>query len=142
GFVMTLAALRAVEPNDAPSHEDIRQDHDELKLLLAFTNSLVSTLELREVLMAVMKGGRRIMRSDSVVVALPHADSGHLRACPVDNPEGGGLLRENELIEGEIAVATAVFRTGTPWAGRFGDVRECGPERHPSCCERRFTVGC
>ena len=39
---MTLSALRAVEPNDVPSHQG-------MTLLLELTNSLVSTLELGDV---------------------------------------------------------------------------------------------
>src|SRR2546426_10364692 len=131
---MTLTALRAVEPNDVPSHQD-------MTLLLALTNSLVSTLELRDVLIAVKQCGRRIMRSDSAVVALPDPDSGDLRACALDGPAGGDLPRE-QLIAGEDTVATEVFRTGAPWTGRFADLRERGPERHASGRELGFAVGC
>ena len=131
---MTLGALRAVELNDVPSHQD-------MTLLLALTNSLVSTLELRDVLIAVKQRGRRIMRSDSAVVALPDPDSGDLRACALDGPAGRDLPRE-QLIAGEDTVATEVFRTGAPWTGRFADLRERGSERHPSVRELGFAVGC
>ena len=47
---MTLAALRAVELNDVPSHQD-------MTLLLALTNSLVSTLELRGISSSTMRAG-------------------------------------------------------------------------------------
>src|SRR5207247_5365329 len=64
----------AVMPNGTSSHVDLRDEHDRLTLLLELTNSLVSTLELRDVLRAVMQNARRLMRSDSEVVALPDSE--------------------------------------------------------------------
>jgi len=96
----------AVMPNEASSHDDLRDEHDRLTLLLELTNSLVSTLELQNVLTAVMQNARRLMRSDSAVVALPDSDG-------------------TDLLDGEHTVATQVFRTGKPWVGRFGEVAGC-----------------
>ncbi len=109
---MTLGALSAVMPNWASSHDDLREEHDRLTLLLELTNSLVSTLELQDVLTAVMQNARRLMRSDSAVVALPDAD-------------GSDGLRGDELLDGEHTVAAQVFRTGTPWVGQFADMASC-----------------
>src|SRR5258705_13771003 len=116
---MTLVALRAVEPNEVPSHQD-------MTLLLELTNSLVSTLELRDVLIAVKQCGRRIMRSDSAGVALPDPDSGDLRAGALDAPAGGDLLREQPTA-GRGTAATQAFRTGAPGAARFAAPPERGP---------------
>src|SRR2546430_15524128 len=69
-----VADAVAVTLDNALSHEQLREEHDRLTLLLELTNSLVSNLELRDVLTAVMRSARRIMRSDSAVVALPGAD--------------------------------------------------------------------
>jgi formate hydrogenlyase transcriptional activator len=109
---MTLGTLPAVMPTEASGHDDLREEHDRLTLLLELTNSLVSTLELQDVLTAVMQNARRLMRSDSAVVALPDAD-------------GSGGLRGDELLDGEHTVAAQVFRTGTPWVGRFADLAGC-----------------
>jgi formate hydrogenlyase transcriptional activator len=141
-MVMTVAALRAVMPTDASSREDLTDGRDRLTLLLELTNSLVSKLELREVATAVMRAARRVMRSDSAVVALPDAHSRHLRACALDCPGGDDLPRDNDLIDGEGAVAAQVLRTGNPWTGRFADLRESGFERNPTVRELGFTVGC
>ncbi len=78
---MTLAALRAVMSSDASSRKDLTDGRDRLTLLLELTNSLVSKLELRDVVTEVMRAARRIMRSDSAVVALPDARSRHLRGA-------------------------------------------------------------
>src|SRR5258705_12620223 len=103
---MTLGALSAVMPTEGSGHDDLREEHDRLTLLLELTNSLVSTLELQDVLTAVMQNARRLMRSDSAVVALPKAD-------------GSDGLRGGELLDGEHTVATQVVRTRTPWGGQF-----------------------
>jgi len=109
---MTLGALRAVMPNNALSDEDLRDEHDRLARLLELTNVLVSRLELRDVLAALTQHARRLMRSDSAVVALPGA-------------EGSDAFRTDGLLDGEDSVAADVFRTGDPWVGRFGDVAGC-----------------
>ena len=106
---MTLGALSAVMPTEASGHDDLREEHDRLALLLELTNSLVSTLELQDVLTAVMQNARRLMRSDSAVVALPDSD-------------GSDGLRGDDLLDGEHTVAAQVFRTGTPWVGQFADM--------------------
>jgi formate hydrogenlyase transcriptional activator len=141
-LLTTVADEIAVTLDNALIHEQLRNEHDRMTLLLELTNSLVSNLELREVLKAVMRSARRVMRSDSAVVALPDADSQELRAYALDFPGGHDLLRENELIDGKGNVAAHVFRTGKPWVGRSADVLETGLLPDPKWLELGFTVGC
>src|SRR2546430_13268820 len=93
-----VADAVAVTLDNALSHEQLREEHDRLTLLLELTNSLVSNLELRDVLTAVMRSARRIMRSDSAVVALPDADAGPLPASALDIQDSGDLLPPGRLI--------------------------------------------
>ncbi len=137
-----VADAVAVTLDNALSHEQLREEHDRLTLLLELTNSLVSNLELRDVLTAVMRSARRIMRSDSAVVALPDADAGHLRAYALDFQDSGDLLQEGELIDAQGTIAAQVFRTGKPWVGRIEDVLESGLEVNPKWLELGFKVGC
>jgi formate hydrogenlyase transcriptional activator len=102
---------------------------------------LVSTLELRDVLMAVKQCGRRIMRSDSAVVALPTRTPGTY-APALSTARLAAISLGSSSSQGEDTVATEVFRTGAPWTGRFADLRERGSERHPSVRELGFAVGC
>jgi len=132
----------ALALDNALSHEQVREGQDRLGLLLDLTNSLVSNLELRDVLTAVMRGARRIMRSDSAVVALPDADAGHLRAYALDFQGGGDILQEGELIDAQGTITAHVFRTGKPWVGRIEDVLESGLEVNPKWLELGFKVGC
>jgi len=132
----------ALALDNALSHEQLREEQDRLTLLLELTNSLVSNLELRDVLTAVMRSARRVMRSDSAVVALPDADAGHLRAYALDCQNGRDILEEGALIDAQGTIAAHVFRTGKAWVGRVADVLESGLELNPKWLELGFTVGC
>ncbi len=132
----------ALALDNALSHEQLREEQDRLTLLLELTNSLVSNLELRDVLTAVMRSARRVMRSDSAVVALPDADAGHLRAYALDCQDGRDILEEGALIDAQGTIAAHVFRTGKAWVGRVADVLESGLELNPKWLELGFTVGC
>jgi formate hydrogenlyase transcriptional activator len=132
----------ALALDNALSHEQLREEQDRLTLLLELTNSLVSNLELRDVLTAVMRSARRIMRSDSAVVALPDADAGHLRAYALDFQDGGDIVQEDELIDARGTIAAQVFWTGKPWMGKIANVLESGLELNPKWLELGFTVGC
>jgi len=141
-LVTIVADVIAVALDNALSHEQLREEQDRLTLLLELTNSLVSNLDLRDVLTAVMRSARRIMRSDSAVVALPDAGAGHLRAYALDCQDGRDILQAGALIDAQGTVIAHVFRTGKPWVGRVADVLESGLELNPKWLELGFTVGC
>jgi len=141
-LLAAIAEEIAVPLDNALSHEQLREGHDRLALLLELTNSLVSNLELRDVLKTVMGSARRVMRSDSAVVALPDAESRHLRAYALDYPGSRDALEGHELIYGEGTVSTHVFRTGKPWAGSAADALESGFELNPKWFDPGFVVGC
>jgi len=141
-LLTVVADQVALALDNALSHEQLREEQDRLTLLLELTNSLVSNLELRDVLTAVMRSARRVMRSDSAVVALPDADAGHLRAYALDCQNGRDILEEGALIDAQGTVAAHVFRTGKAWVGRVADVLESGLELNPKWLELGFTVGC
>jgi len=141
-LLAAIAEEIAVSLDNALSHEQLREGHDRLALLLELTNSLVSNLELRDVLKTVMRSARRVMRSDSAVVALPDAGGRHLRAYALDCPGSRDVLEEDELIYGESTIGAHVFRTGKPWVGRAADALESGFELNPKWFDPGFTVGC
>src|SRR6266849_3226548 len=140
-LLTVVADQVALALDNALSHEQLREEQDRLTLLLELTNSLVSNLELRDVLTAV-RSARRVMRSDSAVVALPDADAGHLRAYALDCQDGRDILEEGALIDAQGTIAAYVFRTGKAWVGRVADVLESGLELNPKWLELGFTVGC
>jgi formate hydrogenlyase transcriptional activator len=141
-LLAAIAEEIAVSLDNALSHEQLREGHDRLALLLELTNSLVSNLELRDVLKTVMRSARRVMRSDSAVVALPDADGQHLRAYAVDCSGSRDVLEGDKLIYAESTISAHVFRTGKPWVGRATDALESGFELNPEWFDPGFTVGC
>src|ERR1700733_8235102 len=76
---------------------ELHRESERLKLLLDMTNTLVSNLELRDLLRAISASIRKVMHCDIVGVWLPDADPGQMRQLAMDFPEGRGFLREDSL---------------------------------------------
>jgi formate hydrogenlyase transcriptional activator len=140
---LALAADKvAVAADNALSHAELDREQDRLRLLLELTNRLASNLELRDVLRGVMTNARRVMRSDSAVVALPDGDSGQLRAYAMDFPAGEDIPQEGEPISSSGTLAGHVFRTGTPWVGKIQDLCRAGLEVDGTWATLGFKTGC
>jgi formate hydrogenlyase transcriptional activator len=95
---------------------ELQRESDRLKLLLDMTNTLVSNLELRDLLRAVAASIRQVMHFDVVAVWLPDAEQVQLRQLAMDFPEGKGFLREDLLQPVEGSAIGRAFRTGKPVA--------------------------
>jgi len=91
---------------------ELQREGDRLKLLLDMTNTLVSNLELRDLLRAVAASIRQIMHFDGVAVWLPDAEQVQLRQLAVDLPEGKGFLTEDFVLPVEGSPIGRVFTTG------------------------------
>jgi len=141
-FLSGIADQVAVALDNALSHAELQDEKDRLMLLLELTNSVVSNLDLHEVLSAVMTTSRRVMRSDSAGVLLPDASRSHLRVCALDFPGGKETLQDGRLIPLDGTVAGHVFRTGTPWVGYVDDLLKTGLESHEKWSVLGFKVGC
>ncbi len=91
---------------------ELQGKSDRLKLLLDVTSSVVSNLELRDILRAITTDIRAVMRCDVVCFQLPDCESGQLRLYfdfPESDPQDGRTIP----IEGTLA--GRVFRTGEPF---------------------------
>src|SRR5258708_6145209 len=76
---------------------DLHRESERLKLLLDMTNTLVSNLELRDLLRAISASIRQVMHCDVVGVWLPNSDQSQLRQLAMDFPESRGFLREDSV---------------------------------------------
>jgi formate hydrogenlyase transcriptional activator len=86
-----------------------------LKLLLELTNSVVSSLELREVMRAISASVRRIMQCHGVSVMMPDKAGKNLQGFVIDAPESFPLKHyDTKLFPIEGSLIGKVFRTGTP----------------------------
>jgi formate hydrogenlyase transcriptional activator len=94
-------------------HAELRREKDRLKLLLDLNNSIVSNLELRDLLREISASVRRLMRCDAVGVNLPDPEIGELKLYALDFPGAKGFLREQMLLP-PVSLAGKAFRTGEP----------------------------
>src|SRR5436190_2118741 len=93
----------------------LQHKNDRLKLLLELNNTIVSNLELRDLLRAISASIRSVMQCDGVGVALPDRESKHLQVYALDFPSHKGLIREEIMIApDEDSPGARAFRTGQP----------------------------
>ena len=129
-FLALVADIAALAVDDALNFESSRlaqealqREKDRLKLLLDLTNSLVSNLDLRDLLRTIAANLRQVMQCDGVGVALPDAESDQLRLHALDCRGGGkGILREDGVIPIEGSVAGRVYRRGKSMAGSMREL--------------------
>jgi formate hydrogenlyase transcriptional activator len=95
------------------THAELQHEKDRLKLLLDLNNSIVSNLELRDLLRDISASVRRLMQCDSVGVNLPDPETGELKLFALNFPGAKGFLRE-EMLRLPGSLARKAFSTGEP----------------------------
>ena len=108
----------------------LENERKKLQLIINLNNSVVSNLELREVLRAVSPGIRKTMRLDGVALILPDAPNRQLRLYELDFPDSKGTLSQNMSKTCDSSPAGQVFRTGKPWIGNIEEFHRS--EEHTS----------
>ena len=104
----------------------LKNEQAKLNLILDLNNSVVSNLELREVLRSASPSIRKTMRLDGVALILPDATNEHLQLYALDFPEGKGILRPGMSKEFDGSLAGQVFRSGKRWVGDIGESNKSG----------------
>ncbi len=92
---------------------ELRGEKDRLKLLLDLNNSIVSKLELRDLLRVISASVRLVMQCDAVGVNFPDPETGELKLYALDFPSAKGFLREGMLHPADSFPAR-VFSIGQP----------------------------
>src|SRR5580704_9878630 len=140
-FLSLVADQIALATDDALNFTASRKAQEQLKLLLDLTNSVVSTLDLRELLRNIAANLRRVMQCDFAGVGLPDPeDSTQLRLYAVDFPESKGFIREEVLIPIEGTPPGKAFQTGEPYVAKVDDMAHMAPDS-PASAEG-FATGC
>jgi formate hydrogenlyase transcriptional activator len=119
-FLSLVADQVALAMDDALNFEAskaaqtaLQHKNERLKLLLEVNNTIVSNLELRELLRAISASIRSVMQCDGVGVALPDGESKQLRVYAFDFPHRQGLTREDILIPSDQdSPGARAFQTG------------------------------
>ncbi len=131
-FLGLVADQMALAIDDALNFEASRTAQEQLKLLLNLTNSVVSTLDLRELLRSVSGNLRRVMSCDLAGIGLPDAENNkHLRLYALDFPDSKGFVREEVLIPIEGTPPGMAFKTGEPFVGMIRDLCNMIPDSPP-----------
>src|ERR1700719_4204556 len=131
-FLGLVADQMALAIDDALNFEASRTAQEQLKLLLDLTNSVVSTLDLRELLRSVSGNLRRVMSCDLAGVGVPDVENNsHLRLYALDFPDSKGFVREEILIPIEGTPPGMVLKTGEPFVGMIDEQQEASPDSPP-----------
>src|ERR1700704_2767908 len=108
------------------SEQQLVRKNERLGLLLELTNHVVSNVEFRDLLRAVVASTRRVMGCDGVGITLADSDNTHLRIYALDFPFSNESLQEESLVPLDEDVSGAVFRTGKLWCGSVQEARRLG----------------
>src|SRR3984957_17637696 len=108
------------------SQQQLLKKSERVGLLLELTNQVVSNLELRDLLRAVVSSTRRVMGCDGVGITLPDSDNTHLRIYALDYPFKDESHQEESLVPIDEDISGAVFRTGKLWCGSVQEARRLG----------------
>jgi formate hydrogenlyase transcriptional activator len=95
----------------------LEQEQIKLKLILDLNNSVVSNLELRDVLQSVSPGIRKAVQVDGVALILPESDGRELQIFAMDFPDANAALRQDLAASFYGSIAGQVFRSGKAWVG-------------------------
>jgi formate hydrogenlyase transcriptional activator len=119
-FLTLVADQVALAIDDALNFEASRvaqtalqRKNERLKLLLDLNNTLVSNLQLNDLLKAISSSIRSVLQCEGV--ALPDAERKHLRFVAFDFPRLAGKVADEKRIpvDGDSQIAR-VFRSGEP----------------------------
>lgn len=94
--------------------QQLEHERDRLRLLLDLNNSVVSTLDLRQLFRAISGKVRQVMECEYASIVLPEKDGKQLRVYARDFSEGGESWQEEIVIPATGRPAGAVMASGQP----------------------------
>ena len=113
-FVKLVAAQIAVAVEAQCYQHKLARERDRSQLLLEINNTLVSNLNLTELLAAISKCLRRVMPHDAAGLALYDSGINKLRVTALDFPAGENVFIADEIIELEDTPGGRAFTTRQP----------------------------
>src|SRR5882762_2894936 len=90
--------------------QQLLKKNERAGLLLELTNHVVSNLEFRDLLRAVVASTRRVMGCDGAGIILPDTDNLHLRIYALDFAFSDESIQEESLVPLDEDISGAVFR--------------------------------
>jgi len=104
----------------------LEAERTKLRLILDLNNSVVSNLELRDLLRSISPNIRKVLRLDGVALILPAADGAQLQLYALDFPDSKGLIRQDMSSSLDESLPGQVFRSGKPWIGDIDELQKSG----------------
>jgi formate hydrogenlyase transcriptional activator len=117
-FTGLLAGQIAVAIEAQCHRQKLARERDRSQLLLEITHTLVSNLNLRELLSAISACLRRVVPHDAAGLALYDQSISKLRLTAMDFPEHEDVFIEDEIVELEGTDAGRAFTTRLPVISR------------------------
>jgi formate hydrogenlyase transcriptional activator len=108
------------------AQQQLLKKTERVGLLLELTNHVVSNLDFRDLLRAVVASTRRVLGCDGVGITLPDCDNIHLRIYALDLAFSDESRQEESLVPIDEDPAGTVFRTGRLWCGSVQEARRLG----------------
>jgi formate hydrogenlyase transcriptional activator len=134
-FLQLVARQVAVAVDNTLNHQaaqalqhQLEQERDRLKLLLDLNNSVVSTLDLRQLFRAISASVRRVMECDYASVLLPEQDGKQLRVYARDFSAGGESWKEEIVVPAGGRPASKVLASGEPLVLDSQGLSQYGPD--------------
>lgn len=113
-FTGLLAGQIAVAIEVQCQQQKLARERDRSQLLLEITHTLVSNLNLRELLSAISACLRRVVPHDAAGLALYDQSTSNLRLTAMDFPEHEDVFIEDEIVELDGTDAGRAFTTRLP----------------------------
>jgi formate hydrogenlyase transcriptional activator len=104
----------------------LETERTKLRLILDLNNSVVSNLELRDVIQSISPGIREALRVDGVALILPDREGQELQLYALDFPDGNSAIRPDLPASLHDSAAGQAFRSGKPWIGDIGQLQKAG----------------
>jgi formate hydrogenlyase transcriptional activator len=98
------------------ARQALENERTKLQLILDLNNSVLSNLELKDLIREVSPGIREVMQLDAVGLMLPTGSSEALEVYALDFPDGKGHIRPGAELAND-GLAAQVFSSGKPWVG-------------------------
>lgn len=112
--------------NSEAVRAQLESERKKLKLILDLNNSVISNLDLREVLESISPSIRKVLRLDGVILMLPDAEAKHLHTHALDFPDGKGMAQQDMSSPLDSSLPGQVFRSGQYWVGDIHELRRSG----------------
>ncbi|MBA2253170.1 MAG: sigma 54-interacting transcriptional regulator [Nitrospirales bacterium] len=113
-FLLQVGKQIAVAVDNVLHYQDLTHDRDRLKLLLDVNNSVVSTLELRELFTVIGAALRGAMPHERTSLVLYEPERNQFRLYASHFPDGNGLIPDGLLTPVEGTPAGAAFTSRKP----------------------------